>query len=71
MFPKCKSVNRILSKKQRKSFKKKHLKGTKIFLKKKNKKCQYEVIDRRYRSLSEEEKEKSIIIISVLGWSME
>ena len=44
-------------KKQRKASKKKHVKGTKIFLKKKKKKDQYH--RERNKNLSKEEKQKS------------
>ena len=52
-----KHVNKILSEKTNKGFKKRPAKGIKIFLKEK-KKCQY--APKRYGNLSEEEKDKKL-----------
>ena len=52
------NVNRILSKKQRKTFKKGSLKSQNLSEKEKNKKRQF--TRKRYRDLSEEEKEKNV-----------
>ena len=54
-------VNRYCQKKQ--SFGKKHVKSTKIFLKKKKKKGKKKARD-RYKNLSEEEKEKKASVSS-------
>ena len=51
-------------KKQRKASKKKHVKGTKIFLKKKKKKDQYH--RERDKNLSKEEKQKSRVYEKLL-----
>ena len=62
-FPINKNVNRTLSKKQKQTFKKGQLKGIKMSLKKKKKRCKY--ARERYRNLSEEEKEKNVIIVNI------